>query len=82
MDYYNDGENNIYNSVKKQAEVYQKLMNLLQEKSKNGLVTVNFWSMGERISSRGKKGHYMSIYNNDTIPTKTYEVVKKFINFN
>ena len=82
LDYYNDGENNIFNSVKKQAEVYQKLMNLLKEKSKNGLVTVNFWSMGERISSRGKKGHYMSIYNNDTIPTKTYEVVKKFINFN
>ena len=81
LDYYNDGENNIFNSVKKQAEVYQKLMDLLQEKSKNGLVTVNFWSMGERISSRGKKGHYMSIYDNDTIPTKTYEVVKKFINF-
>ena len=80
LDYYNDGENNIFNSVKKQAEVYQKLMDLLQEKSKNGLVTVNFWSMGERISSRGKKGHYMSIYDNDTIPTKTYEVVKKFIN--
>ena len=74
-------EEAIFNSVKKQAEVYQKLMDLLQEKSKNGLVTVNFWSMGERISSRGKKGHYMSIYDNDTIPTKTYEVVKKFINF-
>ena len=82
LDYYNDGENNAFNSVKKQAEVYQKLMNLLQEKSKNGLVTVNFWSMGERKSYRGKKGYYMSIYDNDTIPTKTYEVVKKFININ
>ena len=82
LDYYNDGENNSLNSVKKQAEVYQKLMNLSQEKSKNGLVTVNFWSMGERKSSRGLKGHYMSLYDNDTIPTKTYEVVKSFINFN
>ena len=59
-----------------------KRQNLSQEKSKNGLVTVNFWSMGERKSSRGKKGHYMSMYDNDTIPTKTYEVVKNFINFN
>ena len=82
LDYYNDGENNIFNSVEKQAEVYQKLMNLPQEKSKNGLVTVNFWSMGERKSSRGLKGHYMSLYDNDTIPTKTYQVVKNFINFN
>ena len=82
LDYYNNGENNIFNSVEKQAEVYQKLMKLSQEKSKNGLVTVNFWSMGERKSSRGLKGHYMSLYDNDTIPTKTYQVVKNFINFN
>ena len=32
LDYYNDGENNAFNSVKKQAEVYQKLMNLLQKR--------------------------------------------------
>ena len=60
--------------MKKQAEVYQKLMNLLQENKMVGYS--KFWSMGERKSYRGKKGYYMSIYDNDTIPTKTYEVVK------
>ena len=57
-------------------------MKLSPAKYTNLFVTVHFWSMGERKSSRGLKGHYMSLYDNDTIPTKTYQVVKNFINFN
>lgn len=60
---------------KEQAAAYQKIVDVLIEKSKKGLVTLNLWDMGER-SNKSLKRNFYSIYDTDFKPTPAYEVIK------
>lgn len=61
-----------------QKEVYQKIIDVLVEKSKNGEVTLNLWDVGERYKKG--MGHFQSIYDADFNPTPAYQVIKSVIN--
>ncbi len=58
-----------------QKMVYQKLVDVLLSKSKNGEVTLNLWD----ISERAKKGTgvFQSIYDFKYNPTPAYDVIMK-----
>ena len=60
-----------------QKRVYQKLVDVLLEKSKNGEVTLNLWDMGER--SKEGLGSFQSIYDSNFNPTPAYSVIKEAI---
>lgn len=60
-----------------QKRVYQKLVDVLLEKSKNGEVTLNLWDMGER--SKDGLGSFQSIYDSNLNPTPAYSVIKEAI---
>lgn len=60
-----------------QKEVYQKLVDVLVEKSKNGQVTLNLWDVGERYKKG--KGYFQSIYDLEFNPTPAYDVIKKVL---
>lgn len=57
-----------------QKMVYQKIVDVLIEKSKNGEVTLNLWD----VAVREKKGMgiFQSIYDEDFKPTPAYQVIK------
>ncbi len=74
-------ENNLKNLTaerKIQAEVYQKIIAVLKEKSKNGFVSLNLWDLGIRYGK--DKGYFQSIYGKDLKPTPAYNSIKKLIN--
>lgn len=60
-----------------QKRVYQKIVDVLLAKSKNGVVTLNLWD----VATRNKKGtgEFQSIYDKDFKPTPAYEVIKKLV---
>ena len=65
----------MHQGLKKQAEVYQKLIAVLKEKTKTGIVTLNLWDMGVR-TKKGEEGAFQSIYNSEFKPTPAYNVIK------
>ncbi|QTD38494.1 endo-1,4-beta-xylanase [Polaribacter batillariae] len=70
-------ENNLKNiKVEReiQAKIYQKIIDLLLSKSKNGFVSLNLWDLGVRF--RKGKGYFQSIYDEHLEPTPAYEVIK------
>lgn len=74
LDYFVKDSSNIDAAYKKQAEVYQKIVAVLKEKSKTGVVTLNLWDMGERFKK--DKGYFHSIYDADFKPTPAYDIIK------
>jgi hypothetical protein len=50
---------------------------LLQDKSKNGLVTLNFWDMSERFKKG--KGYFQSIYSKELKPNPSYELLNNIL---
>ena len=60
-----------------QKEVYQKIVNVLVEKSANGEVTLNLWD----VATREKKGTgvFQSIYDENFKPTPAYDVIRNAI---
>lgn len=73
-------ENNLENINSEreiQAMVYQKIVDVLIEKSKNGFVSLNLWNLSVRYSK--DKGYFQSIYDEKFQPTKAYQVIKKSI---
>jgi endo-1,4-beta-xylanase len=60
-----------------QKIVYQKLVDVLLEKSKNGEVTLNLWDLGER--NKEGLGSFQSIYDAQLNPTPAYSVIKEAI---
>ncbi len=60
-----------------QKRVYQKLVDVLLEKSKTGEVTLNLWDLGER--NKGGLGSFQSIYDSKLNPTPAYSVIKEAI---
>ena len=56
-----------------QKEVYQKLVDVLKTKSKNGVVTLNLWDVGVRYKKG--VGSFQSIYDEDFNLTPAYDVI-------
>ena len=78
LDYFIEDESKLNEQYQKQAEVYQKIVDVLKEKSKSGVVTLNLWDLGVR-TKKGKKGAFQSIYDSNFNPTPAYEIIKKAI---
>ena len=79
LDYFIDDLAQLNEGLKNQATFYQKLVKLLQEKTKTGVVTLNLWDMGER-TIKAKEGAFQSIYDSKFQPTPAYNVIKKALN--
>lgn len=60
-----------------QKRVYQKIIDVLVEKSKNGEVTLNLWDVGERLKKG--TGVFQSIYDENFKPTPAYDVIDKVL---
>ena len=63
-----------------QKEVYQKIIDVLVEKSKNGEVTLNLWDVGERVKKG--TGIFQSIYDENFEPTPAFDVIKNVLESN
>lgn len=56
-----------------QKRVYQAIVDVLLEKSKNGVVTLNLWDLGVR--HKEGVGDFQSIYDKNFKPTPAFEVI-------
>ena len=77
LDYFVEDKSNLNNDLLKQKIIYSRIINLLEEKSKNGLVTLNFWDMGERYKKG--KGYFQSIYSKELKPNPSYELLNNIL---
>ncbi len=77
LDFLVKDKSQLENERQIQKEVYQKLVDVLVSKSKNGEVTLNLWDVGER--HKNGTGYFQSIYDSKFNPTPAYEVIKKVI---
>ena len=75
LDYFIDDLTQLKKGLKNQATFYQKLVTLLKEKTKLGVVTLNLWDIGER-TKKGKEGAFQSIYDSNFQPTPSYTIIK------
>ena len=73
LDYLVKNIKQIESERKIQKEVYQKIVDVLVEKSKNGEVTLNLWDVGER--HKKGTGYFQSIYNEKFEPTPAYDAI-------
>ena len=71
---------NLKKELQIQAELYQKIVNVLQSKINSGTVTLNLWDMGERLKKPST--YFQSIYDRNLDPTPAYNVIKKAITRN
>ena len=62
-----------------QKEVYQKIVNVLIQKSKQGEVTLNLWDLGVR--HKKGTGDFQSIYDEKFKPTPSYPIILEAIKF-
>jgi GH35 family endo-1,4-beta-xylanase len=60
-----------------QKRVYQKIVDVLLAKSKQGEVTLNLWDLGER--HKNGTGYFQSIYDSKFKSTPAYNVIKTAI---
>ena len=58
-----------------QKQVYQRIVDILIEKSKQGEVTLNLWDLGGR--NKKDVGQFQSIYDENFNPTPAYSVIEK-----
>lgn len=77
LDYLIKNESLIDKERQVQKEVYQKIVDVLLEKSKNGAVTLNLWDLSVR-PHKGQ-GNFHSIYDEQLNPTPAYEVLQVLI---
>jgi len=75
LDYFIKDKSDLKIGLKSQAAFYQKLINVLQEKTKSGLVTLNLWDISER-TKKGKEGAFQSIYDSNFQPNPSYNIIK------
>lgn len=73
LDYLVKDDSELESEKKIQKEVYQKIVDVLKSKVKNGVVTLNLWDLGVR-HNKGK-GEFQSIYDKNLNPTPAYEVI-------
>ena len=77
LDYFVDDKSNLSYHLSEQKMIYSRIINLLQDKSKNGLVTLNFWDMSERFKKG--KGYFQSIYSKELKPNPSYELLNNIL---
>lgn len=77
LDYLVKDESKLDSERVIQKEVYQKLVDVLEEKSKNGVVTLNLWDLGVRHKKGA--GNFQSIYDENFKPTPAHEVIMNVI---
>ena len=75
LDYFIQDKSKLNEGLKSQATFYQKLINVLQKKTKSGVVTLNLWDIGER-TKKGKEGAFQSIYDSKFQPNPSYNIIK------
>ena len=78
LDYRVNDMTNLTEELEFQAELYEKIINVLQSKVHSGTVTLNLWDMGERLNKPST--FFQSIYDKDLNPTPAYEIIKKALN--
>ena len=71
---------NLSTELQIQAQLYQKIINILESKKNNGLVTLNLWDLGVRLKKPST--YFQSIYDSDFNPTPAYNVIKNAIQNN
>ncbi len=76
LDYFIKDNNKLEEEYEKQAEIYRKLIKVLEEKTTTGVVTLNLWDLGIR-TKKGREGAFHSIYDSDFNPTPAYTIIKK-----
>ena len=76
LDYFIKNNNKLAKGYQKQAEIYRKIVNVLKEKTKSGVVTLNLWDMAVR-TKKGKEGAFHSIYDSNFNPTPAYKIINK-----
>jgi len=74
LDYKIKDKSNIQKEYQIQAELYSKLVSLLESKTATGVVALNLWDMGERFKKN--TGYFQSIYDADLNPTPAYQIIK------
>ena len=74
LDYFVKDNNKLSEEYQKQAEIYMKIINILREKIKFGVITLNFWDMAVR-TRKGKEGSFHSIYDSDFKPNPAYKAI-------
>ena len=57
-----------------QADLYSKIVSLLESKISTGVVALNLWDMGERFKKN--RGYFQSIYDDNLKPTPSYKIIK------
>lgn len=75
LDYGQDDSETLARNHTRQANAYQNIIDVLKEKSKNGVVTLNLWDMSTRVSVGNSD--VLSIYDKNLNPNKAYNVVKE-----
>ena len=61
-----------------QANLYSKIVSLLESKTSTGVVALNLWDMGERFKKN--RGYFQSIYDDNLKPTPSYKIIKNALN--
>lgn len=74
LDYLVKNKKDLENERQIQKHVYQKIVDVLIAKSKNGEVTLNLWDVGERYKKGS--GYFQSIYDKNLQPTPAYNAIK------
>lgn len=77
LDYLVKDENQLDSERLIQQKVYQKIVDVLVEKSKQGEVTLNLWDLGVR--HKKGTGDFQSIYDEKFKPTPAYSIIKSAI---
>ena len=80
LDYRLKDLTNYSEELKIQAELYQKMVDVLQSKVNTGVVTLNLWDLGQRLKKPST--YFQSIYDANFNPTPAYAVIKNAINNN
>ena len=77
LDYKLTDQSNLAAELQEQAQLYQKIINVLQSKVNTGVVTLNLWDLGQRLKKPNI--YFQSIYDANLKPTPAYTVIKNAI---
>jgi GH35 family endo-1,4-beta-xylanase len=77
LDFKVTNMSNLSTELQIQAQLYQKIINVLQSKVDSGVVTLNLWDLGQRLKKPST--YFQSIYDANFNPTPAYTVIKNAI---
>ncbi|MEC8536068.1 MAG: endo-1,4-beta-xylanase, partial [Bacteroidota bacterium] len=77
LDYKLTDQSNLAAELQEQAQLYHKIINVLQSKVNTGVVTLNLWDLGQRLKKPNI--YFQSIYDANLKPTPAYTVIKNAI---